>query len=75
MNPHIGSWIRAQAGTNDVPHYIPIRLSDAVSVILPEPGRLLSQHHDAGSDALMHWLLFRELNRRAELSQEAPMAS
>ena len=75
MNPHIGSWIRAHhAGTNDVPHFIPIRLSDAVSVILPESGRLLRQHHDAGNDALMHWLLFRELELRAKLSKETPTA-
>ena len=75
MDPHIGNWTRTHAGTNDVPHFIPIRLSDAVSVILSEPGRLLRQHHDAGGDALMHWLVFRELSRRAKASQDASMAS
>jgi len=36
MDPHIGHWIRTQAGSNDVPHFIPIRLADAVASILPD---------------------------------------
>ncbi len=72
MNPHIGNWIQAHAGANHVPRFIPIRLSDAASVIRPQPGRLLRQHHDAGNDARVHWLLFRELERRTKLSKDTP---
>ena len=67
MDPHIGHWVRTQAGSNDVPHFIPIRLADAVASMVPDGERLLVHHHDAGGDARMHWLLFRELDRRAKL--------
>ena len=66
MNPHIGQWIRMQAGVNDRPQAIPMRLADAVSTIVPDGARLLDGHHDAGNDAVMHWRLFRELDLRAK---------
>ena len=71
MNPHIGQWVRAQAGgaihNSDVTQRIPVRLSDAVATMLPDGTKLLQNHHDAGRDAAMHWLLYRELARRAKL--------
>ena len=67
MDPHIGQWVRMQAGVTDRPQLIPIRLADAVASILPDGGKLLAGHHDAGHDALMHWRLYRELDRRAKL--------
>ena len=66
MNPHIGQWIRMQAGVNDRPQAIPIRLADAVTTVVSDGARLLGEHHDAGNDALMHWHLFRELALRAK---------
>ena len=42
-----------------------MRLRDLVTAVLPEASELLKTHHDAGSDALMHWLVARELARRA----------
>ena len=46
---------------------IPVRLSDAVATLIPDGTKLLIEHHDAGRDAAMHWLLYRELARRAAL--------
>ena len=69
MSPHVGGWIRSQAG--DAIEYmgdrIPVRLSDAVATLIPDGTKLLIEHHDAGRDAAMHWLLYRELARRAAL--------
>ena len=73
MNPHIGQWVREQAGraihNSDVSQRIPIRLSDAVATMLDDGTKLLEKHHDAGRDAAMHWLLYRELARRAKLRE------
>ena len=51
---------------NDRPQAIPIRLADAVTTIVPDGARLLGGHRDAGSDALMHWRLFRDLGLRVK---------
>ena len=40
-------------------------LRDLVMAVLPDAPELLETHHNAGSDALMHWLVARELTRRA----------
>ena len=69
MSPHIGQWIRRQAAQAipDAPQRIPIKLSDAVFAMLPGGTKLLEEHHDAGRDALMRWLLYQELARRVAL--------
>ncbi len=43
----------------------PVGLKDMVRALLPVPAGLLSQHHDAGADARMAWLVLRELFARA----------
>ena len=67
MDPSICQWVREQIGVWDVPRKIPMRLKDAVAHLLPNHVELLSLHHHAGNDALMHVLLAQELHRRATL--------
>ena len=67
MGPGIGHWVRQQAGFGDKERNTPMRLKDAVSLLLPnsKSKELLKAHHSAGGDARMHWLLRQELWRRA----------
>ena len=65
MDPAIGHWVRQQIGVGYKDRSTPMRLRDLVTAVLPEAPELLKTHHDAGSDALMHWLVARELARRA----------
>ena len=65
MDPEIGHWIRQQAGIGDRERKTPMRLRDAVALLLPDSKELLKAHHSAGGDARMHWLLCQELWRRA----------
>ena len=68
MNRHIGHWVRAQIGIADKPRKIPMRLKDGIRALLPEHAGLIDNHHDAGADSLMHWLLARDLIARAKCS-------
>ena len=65
MQPEIGHWVRQQMGMGDREHKAPIRLRDLVEALIPNSSELLLDHHDAGNDALMHWLVARELSKRA----------
>ena len=67
MQPGICHWVRLQIGLWDKPRKIPMRLRDMMQAVLPEQAELLSDHHDAGTDAHMHMLLAQELHRRANL--------
>ena len=66
MNQHVGHWVRKQIGIGDKPMKIPLRLVDGIEALLPQHGRLLADHHDAGADSRMHFLLAVELITRAK---------
>jgi len=66
MNQHVGHWVRKQIGIGDKPMKIPLRLVDGIKALLPQHGGLLADHHDAGTDSRMHFLLAVELITRAK---------
>ena len=66
MDPDICQWVRHQIGIGDKPRKIPMRLADALRALLPDHAHLLAEHHDAGVDSYMHWLLAGDLVRRAQ---------
>ena len=66
MAPDIGHWVRNMTGINDMPRSIPMRLDDLIKTLLPEYKELLANHHDAGTDSHMHWLVASELLRRVD---------
>ena len=65
MDPDIAKWVRAQIGWNDVAKFVPLKLTDAMTELLPEYAHLVKCHHDAANDCYMHWLLARDLRARA----------
>ena len=56
-------WARDMAGILHVPWHIPMKLSDMFIAIVPQHKELLKNHHSAGCDSCMHWLLCREVVR------------
>ena len=66
MNQHVGHCVRKQFGIGDKPMKIPLRLVDGVKAFLPQHDGLLADHHDAGTDSRMHFLLAVELITRAK---------
>ena len=65
MDPDVGHWVRKMIGIGDKPRNIPMRLMDLVKTLVPERSGLLVDHHDAGTDSYMHWLVASELLARA----------
>ena len=66
MDPNIACWVRSILGIGEIPRSIPMRLLDMVNGLLTETTELCSQHHSAGNDAIMHFLLCRELVSRCQ---------
>lgn len=67
MDPDVGHWVRKMIGIGDKPRNIPMRLMDLVKTLLPDRSDLLANHHDAGTDSYMHWLVASELMARARV--------
>ena len=66
MNQHVGHWVRKQIGIGDKPMKFPLRPVDGVKACLPQHDGLLADHHNAGTDSRMHFLLAVELIARAK---------
>ena len=66
MQPCIASWVRSMLGGEEIPYNVPIKLRDLVAGMLPDHREALADHHDAGNDAYLHWLIGGELVRRAK---------
>ncbi len=66
MQPCIASWVRSMLGGEEIPYNVPIKLRDLVAGMLPDHREALANHHDAGNDAYLHWLIGGELVRRAK---------
>ncbi len=70
MCPAVTKWACArlfdESGTDSfLGRARPVGLKDMVRALLPVSSGLLAQHHDAGADARMAWLVLRELYARA----------
>ena len=70
MNPDITSWACAKLVEHtrhhtSMGHRRAISLKDMVRALLPGQVALLKQHHEAGADSRMTWLVLRELFRHA----------
>ena len=65
MDPRTTHWVRNMAGLDGVPMMVRMGLKDLSAILLPNQLALRKQHHDAGSDAEMHWFVARELKRLA----------
>ena len=70
MDPDIAHWVRQMLGIGDIPKYIPMRLLDMVNGFGLSTSTIRRAHHRAVSDALMRWLLSRELVKRARQFQD-----
>ena len=70
MHPDITGWACAELiertrHHTSMGHIMVISLADMVRALLPGQVALLKQHHDAGTDSRMTWLVLRELFRHA----------
>ena len=66
MQPCVASWVRSMLGADEIPYNVPIKLRDLVAGMLPDHRGALANHHDAGNDAYLHWLIGGELAKRAK---------
>ena len=69
MSPAITHWVRQTVGDLGVPYYVRMGLKEMVQLLLPTQKHMLSQHHDAGNDAELHWLVCGELCRLARVGE------
>ena len=67
MDPDYAAWVRQMMGSEEIPRQIPMKLKDMVGGLLPNSRAILVNHHSAGNDACMHWLLCKELVRLASV--------
>ncbi len=72
MSPAITHWVREMVGDVGVPYYVRMGLKEMVQLLLPARRAMLRQHHDAGNDAELHWLVCKELCRQARAVKAAP---
>ena len=61
MDPDVGNWARSLIGMEELPRSCPVGLDVLVGGLVPNAQALLRNHHKAGSDAIMHLALCREL--------------
>ena len=72
MSPAITHWVREMVGDVGVPYYVRMGLKEMVQLLLPSRKDMLRQHHDAGNDAELHWLVCKELCQQARVVKATP---